>query len=430
MRTISTFAVILAVARLFAAPDGASSVTPTDGRIAFEVGTTIDGLAIYTAAPEGSGVTRLTPPIPSFDGQPVYSPDGTKIAFHAVKDVPYPQLYIMNADGSGLVRVTNNAFIDASPSWSPDGTKLAFDSERGGNLDIYVINVDGTGEVRLTTGADVDAFPAWSPDGTKIAFQSDRDGDYDIYLMNSDGSGHLNITNNTEDDYVPDWSPSGSKMAFVSGGDTWDVYTMNADGSNRTRLTTHAGDDSEPEWSPDGTKILFSSERSGNGDIWSMNANGTNQVRLLGGPEPESFPDWSPPICTVQSVVDGDTFTCSDGTVVDMLQIDAPELGACGGEWAKAALGNIFLTPGRTVALSFDQVTSSGNLLAAPIARGTDGVAYNVSIVMAYVGLAKAATVGAGNTKYLNWANASQGWAQAAQWNMWAPGKTYTGGCD
>jgi hypothetical protein len=114
-----------------------------------------------------------------------------------------------------------------------------------------------------------------------------------------------------------------------------------------------------------------------------------------------------------------------------MLQIDAAELGQCGGGWAKAALENIFLTPGRTVRLDFDRTPSAGaSTLASPVVRGTDGVDYNLSIIMAYVGLAKAATIGANNMRFFDWANASQAWAQAAQWNMWAPGKTYTGGCD
>ncbi|HEY8172703.1 MAG TPA: hypothetical protein VIH21_06425, partial [Dehalococcoidia bacterium] len=86
--------------------------------------------------------------------------------------------------------------------------------------------------------------------------------------------------------------------------------------------------------------------------------------------------------------------------------------------------------PGRVVRLQYDVTLNEGGAdLAAPIWIGDDGNPYNLSIVMAYVGLAKATTVGAGNSRLMDWANASQGWAQAAQWNMWAPGKTYNGGC-
>ncbi len=136
--------------------------------------------------------------------------------------------------------------------------------------------------------------------------------------------------------------------------------------------------------------------------------------------------------CTVESVISGDTFTCTDDRTVRMLQIDAPDTGECGGAWAKAALQYIFLTPGRVVTLQTDTklTNSDGEVLAAPLWTGFDGATYNLSIVMVYVGLAKAANLRDGNTRYLDWATASQAWAKAAKWNMWAPNKTYTGGCD
>jgi hypothetical protein len=147
-------------------------------------------------------------------------------------------------------------------------------------------------------------------------------------------------------------------------------------------------------------------------------------------PTPTPPPDAE--TCAIKEVLTGDSFTCTNGKRVRMLQIDAQDLDQCGGGWAKAALANIFLPPGRVVLLDFDKkkTDASGNTLAAPIARGTDGNDYNLSIVMVYVGLAKAATLGDGNVKYLDWSNAAQVWASVAKWNMWGPNKTYTGGCD
>ena len=135
--------------------------------------------------------------------------------------------------------------------------------------------------------------------------------------------------------------------------------------------------------------------------------------------------------CVIESVQDGESFTCAGGRRVRMLQLDAPNPGQCGGDWAKAALANIFLTPGRTVYLQRDvtRVDEFGRELAVPIWRGNDGADYNLAIVMLYVGLARAADVGAGNVAYHDWAFASEAWAAAAQWNMWAPGKTFNGGC-
>ncbi|MEX2245271.1 MAG: S8 family serine peptidase [Dehalococcoidia bacterium] len=135
--------------------------------------------------------------------------------------------------------------------------------------------------------------------------------------------------------------------------------------------------------------------------------------------------------CVVVEVPDGESFSCADGRTVRLLQIDAPDLNQCGGEWARDALRNIFLIPGRTVYLRYDfsRGFAGGRTLAAPLWRGSDGVDYNLSIVMVYVGLAKAADLGANNMIFHDWALASQGWAKAASWNMWAPGKPFAGGC-
>lgn len=159
----------------------------------------------------------------------------------------------------------------------------------------------------------------------------------------------------------------------------------------------------------------------------------SDTVKCSGGAKPPPPPP--PPVgdaCTVSEVLTGDSFKCTDGKTVRMLQIDAQDLNQCGGGWAKAALQYIFLIPGRTVTLTYDttKTGAGGVTLAAPFWRGSDGVDYNLSIVMVYVGLAKAANLGDGNVMLLDWANASQTWASVAKWNMWAPGKTYTGGCD
>ena len=91
------------------------------------------------------------------------------------------EIYVMNADGSGLTRLTNNSAHDYEPAWSPDGAKITFYSDRDGNYDIYVI--DGSGLANLTNNSSKDRYPAWSPDGAKIAFTSDRDGQWEIYVM-------------------------------------------------------------------------------------------------------------------------------------------------------------------------------------------------------------------------------------------------------
>ena len=80
----------------------------------------------------------------------------------------------MNADGSGVTRLTHNPADDGYPAWSPDGRHIAFDSDRDGNREIYGMNGDGSGVTRLTDHGADDFTPAWSPDGLRIAFASER----------------------------------------------------------------------------------------------------------------------------------------------------------------------------------------------------------------------------------------------------------------
>ncbi len=135
--------------------------------------------------------------------------------------------------------------------------------------------------------------------------------------------------------------------------------------------------------------------------------------------------------CTVASVIDGQSFTCTDGRTIRMLQMTTPVGNACGADWARAALQNIFLTPGRTVYLRYDtnRTDSTGETLAAPLWRGTDGNDYNLAVLMVYVGLAHPADVGTGNVIFDAWAHAAETWASTARWNMWAPGRAFAGGC-
>ncbi|MBM2832509.1 MAG: exported protein of unknown function, partial [Dehalococcoidia bacterium] len=233
---------------------------------------------IYLMNDDGSGQTRITNNGDA-DNDPALSPDGAKIAFSSWRD-GNSEIYVMNSDGTNQTRLTTNGFNvgDYSPAWSPDGTRIAFFSSRDGNNEIYVMSADGSGQTRLTSNPAPDEYPAWSPDGQRIAFASPRDGvEYEIYVMNANGSDQTRITNNTARDFKPAWSPDGSKIVFTSWRDVnTGVYVMNPNGTGQTYLSNG----SSPAWSPDGSKIAFEDIRGGNSDIYVMNADGSHQIRL------------------------------------------------------------------------------------------------------------------------------------------------------
>jgi Tol biopolymer transport system component len=160
-----------------------------------------DGLAIaflrngafYVINADGGGLRRLASGVDHYR----WSPDGRKIAHVTGFDI-----HVMNADGSAKHFLAHGE----GPSWSPDGTRIAFD--RG---EIYAINADGTGLKRLTNNRVWDQVPVWSPDGRKIAFYSVRNGRSDIYVMNPDGSNQQNVSHRgqTKVSGLFSWSPLG-----------------------------------------------------------------------------------------------------------------------------------------------------------------------------------------------------------------------------
>jgi len=208
-----------------------------------------------------------------------------KIAFASDRDGNF-EIYSMDADGGGQIRLTENPGEDFSPAWSPDGTRLAFVSSRDGNAEIYVMNADGTGQTRLTDNTAGDISPVWSPNGLQIGFVSNRDGNDEIYLMNPDGTNQTNLTQNPADDFSFTFSPDGAMLAFSSARDDsdFDIYTMNAGGTGVVRLTTAPGADISPTWSAF-RGISFQTNRDENDEVYSMAFNGGSQTRLTNNPE-------------------------------------------------------------------------------------------------------------------------------------------------
>ena len=217
--------------------------SPSNDRIAYVKKDGSDSYIYMTSV--GETKTAL---LTSIEGHQVgdWSGDGNSVAFWVVGGSGQG-IYVRNPDGVNEFQVTEAP--DYSPLWSPDSRKLAFLSTRDGNPEIYVMDADGGNLKRLTESESPEYDLSWSPNGQSLLFVSERDGNPEIYTVTKSGARPTRLTFNTIVDNQPVWSPGGKRIAFVSylDGDA-DIFLMSTDGKSQKRLTNNSAQDTNPAW--------------------------------------------------------------------------------------------------------------------------------------------------------------------------------------
>jgi tol-pal system beta propeller repeat protein TolB len=305
MRSKPRVGLLIALTALALAAPAQAAYPGMNGRIAFtERHTPTGGRDIWLMNPDGTGKANITNSAAAFldHVSPVWSPDGTTIAFSSNRTGGSYDIYVMSADGTGVVRLTSLGGVATSPTWSPNGAQLAFDHLLPGpqtDVEVMTMNANGSGITNRTNNPANDQQPAWSPDGTKIAFHSDRDGNRNIYVMNPDGTGLTRLTRDPAIDVAAAWSSDGAKIYFTRVTTGSAIYVMNADGTGQMRLANFPLDTEFPAPSPDNSKIAFVGGPIGCSandcwEIYSASIDGTGLAALTANSVANDDPDWQP----------------------------------------------------------------------------------------------------------------------------------------
>jgi TolB protein len=183
------------------------------------------------------------------------------LAFQSDRDGNW-EIYIVEADGTNLKRLTNHPTADLQPAWSPDGRFLAFSSERTGAGDIYLLDVEGGSLRQLTDHPAQEGAPQFSRDGRFLAFEGERDGRAEIYRLELATGAIERVTSSLTRKLGPAHSPDGTKLAFMENVVLYWQITVLDRMSGESRAVTGVGGSCRPAWSPDGKLLAYVSTRA------------------------------------------------------------------------------------------------------------------------------------------------------------------------
>lgn len=275
-------------------PGAAPALAPDGTRVAF-----VDGGDLWVLDRATGVRTRITS-TPATEREPVWSPDGRRLAFaRSASSFDPTDLVVADADGSRVVTVASDfRSIFGPATWSPDGDEVAYSAVRGSSGDLAVANADGSGVRRLTADDADDRAPAWSPHGETIAFARSTTQGLRLHLIEADGAGLRQLSRtpvaSTFDRSRPVWSHDGRSILFFD----WTLLFYDRYGPAYTsalRVVELAGGEralgaggDHPAWSDDGRRILSNSGLQAPGEesglqAYVMNADGSCPSRVAAG---------------------------------------------------------------------------------------------------------------------------------------------------
>jgi TolB protein len=225
---------------------------------------------------------------------PSWSPDGTRMAYVSFQNKK-PILFVQNLSASKQpAPVANYRGSNSAPAWTPDGKQLAAVLTRDGTSQIYLMNADGGNLRRLTNSSAIDTEPFFTPDGQSIYFTSDRGGSPQIYRMAASGGEPTRVTFDGDYNVSPRVSPDGKTLAYISRiSGRFQLMAMDLESRQIQGLTDGQRDES-PTFAPNGRIILYASDVDNRGVLYAVSSDGRFRQRLGIGAADIREPSWGP----------------------------------------------------------------------------------------------------------------------------------------
>lgn len=251
---------------------------------------------LYICDADGLGLRRLTRDN-AISLAPRWSPDSRQIIYTSYYRTHFPEVFLIDLESGARRCLADFPGLNASAVFAPDGRELAIILSKDGNPDLFIMNINGDRLTRLThTRRAAEASPSWSPDGKQIVYVSDSSGTPQLYIIGREGGEPRRIAVGGSQNVDPDWGANGYIVYSSLIGGQFQLYVFNPATDEARQISRDDASYEDPAWAPDGRHIFCVRKQNYNSRIFIVDTLSPSCINLL---QQESMKgDWFAPDCS------------------------------------------------------------------------------------------------------------------------------------